>query len=109
MECGTLPDQVELLRQDIAERYAHDSVEYCTYRVFDTFELTLCDSCAIGIGSYRPEYFGLAGNRRLGFEELDLLKRITAPSLGKDKYCPECKKRVAFIDVVLKVRECNAS
>jgi len=109
IECGVLEDQVTLLKQNIEEGFKHDSVEFKEYRIFEKFEITLCDFCAIDIGSFDPEYFGLAKSKRLGYERLQFLKSLNNPGLGKDKYCSVCKQRLSFINFVLGARNENAS
>ena len=108
IECGALENQVALLKQDIKEGFKHDSVEYEEYRIFDKFEITLCGFCALDIGSYEPEYFGFPKNKRLSYEKLQFLKKLEKPTVGKDKYCPECKRRLSFINFVLSARNENA-
>ena len=108
IECGALEDQVTLLKQDIKENFEHDSVEFAEYRIFNKFKITLCGFCALDIGAYDPEYFGLPKNYRLGYDKLQFLKKVEKPSSGKDKYCPECKQRLSFINFVLSARSENA-
>ena len=108
-ECGVLEDQVAMLREAIQTAFEHDSVNYGVYRIFDALEITLCDFCAIDIGSYDPEYFGLRKDDKLGFQDLHIARKLHEPSVGKDKYCPECNRRLAFINFLLQAREMNAS
>jgi len=107
IECGALEDEVKSLKQDIIEGFIHDSNTFQEYRIFDKFEINLCNYCAIDIGSFDHEYFGLSKNKKLGYENLQFLKDINKPAIGKDKYCPECKQRLSFINFVLGVRNEN--
>ncbi len=104
-----LADNLEWLRRDIEEGFVHDSIEYYVYRLSDAITVTLCEFCALDIGSYRPEYFGLPKGKRLQFTDLRLVKPVPNPRIGKDKYCPQCKSRLAFITFVLSVRDASAS
>ena len=108
IECGALEDEVKPLKQDIKEGFIHDSNTFNEYRIFEKFEIILCGYCAIDIGSFDPEYFGLPKNKKLGYENLQFLKELKKPTIGKDKYCPECKQRLSFINFVLSARNENA-
>jgi len=109
LECGALEDSVAVLRQDIAERFQHDTVEYAVYRILETLEISLCTYCALDIGSYSPDVFGLGKKDRVGFGELQLLRVLRDPSVGKDKYCSECKRRLSFTKFLLEARRLNSS
>ncbi|MEN8134726.1 MAG: hypothetical protein ABFS18_04215 [Thermodesulfobacteriota bacterium] len=108
-ECGALEESKDVLRQDIAENYAHDSIEYNLYKIFDNVEVVLCDKCALDIGSYDPEVFGLNKHQKIGFSDLQFLKKIDKPEITKDKYCSDCNQRKAFIDFINKSKTKNAS
>jgi len=112
IECGALEEEVNRIKEDIKEKNDphHQSLspEFNLYRIFDKFEVTLCGFCAVDIGSFNPEYFGLPKNKKLGYEKLQFLKKLDSPTIGKDKYCPECKLRLSFINFVISVRNENA-
>jgi len=108
-ECGMLADKLAVLRQDIHEGFAHDSIEYNVYSVLDKFRITLCDSCAVDIGSYESDYFGLPRDKRLDYCDLHIVKMLAKPGVGKDKYCPKCNRRLTFIKFALNVRAENTT
>ncbi|WP_298868265.1 hypothetical protein, partial [uncultured Gimesia sp.] len=97
-----------LLKQDVEESYQHDSIMYTIYRIFSQIEISLCDLCAMELGLYDPQYFGLSSNQELKYGNMEFIKVVREPRVGKDKYCPSCKKRLSFIKFVLKVRNQDA-
>lgn len=109
IECGAGEERVQILKKDIAEGFEHDSIQYNLYRIFDELEIVLCDPCALDLGSYDPEYFGLSKYENIGFGKLQFLKKIDNPYLSKDKYCPECKQRLAYIKFLIEARKFNSS
>ena len=108
IECGALEDRVQVLKQDIAEGFVHDSITYSEYRIFESIEASFCDFCVLDFGSYDPTYFGLPKGTKIGYEKMQFLKSIEKPSVGKDKYCPSCNRRLAFIRFLLRARDENA-
>jgi hypothetical protein len=108
IDCGALEEQVNLLKQDIAEGFAHDAINFNEYRVFGDVEATFCDFCAVDFGSYDPTYFGLPKGARFGYEKMQFLKSVDRPSIGRDKYCPACNLRLAFMKFAFKARDENA-
>ncbi len=103
-DCGIDAERISVLKQDVAENYQHDSINYMIYRIFEDIEVTLCDFCAVDLGSYHKEFFGIPREVAFGYEKLQFLEQVAKPSLGKDKYCESCGFRLAFINFVLKVR-----
>ena len=108
ISCGALESQVNILKQDINESFRHDSLEFNLYRIFSKFKIILCNFCAVDIGSIASEHFGLQNKKRACYSELDLIKNISNPSIGKDKYCPQCLQRLHNIEFLLSAREHNA-
>ena len=112
IECGALEEEVEILKNDLKEKdnYHHQplSPEFNLYRVFDKYEITLCNFCAVDSSSKEPQYFGLPKNKKIGYEKLQFLKKIIEPTLGKDKYCSECNQRLSYSNFLISVRNDNA-
>jgi len=82
------------------------------YKVFDVYRgirLTLCHLCAIDFGSYQSAYFGFPDNRRIGYGHFNFVKEISRPQIVKDKYCPECDKRLNFLNFLIEIRQMNGS
>jgi hypothetical protein len=75
---------------------------YSEVRVLDTDGLVLCDFCEVDFGSYDPTYFGLPRKHRIGFPQH--LRSVTTIGIDKDKYCPKCHKRLAFLKFLGAVR-----
>ena len=104
-DCGHVHEFVDVLRQDIAENFSHDSKEYNLYRAYDEVEVILCTACACGLESFAPDFWGYKGKKRLRFQDLEFLRQINEPVIAKDKFCATCKMRLAFIHFVQSVRE----
>lgn len=99
-ECGAVPDELEHLRQN--------KHTYAVYELYDEIRVTLCLICALEIGSIRGDFFGLTGNSRLDYTHLRLVRQIENPSAGRDKYCPACGSRLAYLRFVDAVRKRSA-
>jgi hypothetical protein len=91
--CGGWPTTIELF--DPAEVY-HE------YRLPTGQTIVLCERCQL------EEFMTLGGwGHRLGLgksglpiNELQLVRQIAMPVYCKDKYCPTCDLRLAFLKVV---------
>ena len=73
--------------------------DYHTYSVFDR-EVVLCDRCAEGFDSYRPEYFGADAQDY----EVVRGRRLMAPKAQLDGVCGHCRHRVAFVEFLIAAR-----
>lgn len=96
-DCGNLEIEIEHFNNGIH-----------TYKIFNIYKglkLQLCNFCAIDFGSYKSEYFGFKNKERLSFENFDFISEVKSANLTKDKYCPNCKKRLKFLEFVKKLRE----
>jgi len=76
-------------------------------RVLGGFEVTLCNFCMVDFGSRDPRYFGLAPGTRNGFETMQFVQDVPSTQ-GKDKFCPSCGHRLAFLQLVADSRERQA-
>lgn len=95
-DCGG--DPAELLD------FKNEVHTYTTYEVADGLRLTLCDFCAVDFGSYTPEYLG---DKKFEISSFGFIKQLDNPQVVKDKFCPECEKRLTFLKFVAEVREMN--
>ena len=95
-DCGCDPKEI----LDLKEK----KHVYKTYEVYDGFRLTLCNFCDVDFGSYKPEYFGFKDGRKIGFENFNFVRQIDNPEIVKDKFCPECSKRLTFLRFLAAVR-----
>ncbi|PSR52108.1 hypothetical protein AHMF7605_00515 [Adhaeribacter arboris] len=96
-DCGHLPIEIEHFKSGIH-----------IYRIYDVYKglrLQLCDFCTLDFGSYRSEYLGFDHNKRLGFDQFNFVQELTTPDLEKDKYCPDCAKRLKFLNFIHNLRE----
>jgi len=94
-QCGTNSDEI-----------IHYKVhEYNEYEVFEGLNLILCNFCDVDFGSFDPTFFGLPKGTNVGYEKLKFVKEISEISLNKDKYCPSCGYRLAFLRFIAKSRE----
>lgn len=78
---------------------------YTVYSIYNGLTLTLCNFCAIDFGSYKSEYLGFKNNKRLGFEYFDYIKSVNNPEVEKDKFCPECNRRLKFLIFLRDLRD----
>ena len=80
---------------------------YTIYEVYKGLRLMLCHFCSIDFGSYRPEYFGFENDQRISISEFNFIKEVENPPIVKDKFCPECNKRLKFLNFVAAIRKIN--
>lgn len=83
-DCGALP--VEL------EHFNEGKHKYAELELFGT-TLVLCDFCQVDFDSYKPSYFRRTGRPRFS-SQMHVLREVTEPAMSKDKYCPNCKRRL---------------
>jgi hypothetical protein len=100
-ECGHLPVEIEHAR---ARKHS-----YAEMRVFRDLTVLLCNFCQVDFGSSTPEYFGLPTGSRIGYQTLEFVREIPDVYIGKDKWCPECGHRLAFLEFVENARIWAAS
>ena len=94
-DCGHDPKELE-----------HLSEGRHTYAVMNVFgvDIVLCSFCQVDFSSYRPTYFGRASRAHFG-RELAFVRDELNPRPTKDRYCPECGHRLAFLRFLAKARE----
>ena len=91
--CGGWAVTVEKFRPD---------AEYREWRMPGGQMIVLCSPCEVvefmvpGGWGYR---LGLT-KRRLAVIELERVRLIEQPQLGRDKFCPSCKLRLSFLKIV---------
>jgi len=79
---------------------------YAEYEVFPGVAAVLCNFCDVDFGSYDPTVFGLPNGTKIGSERMHLI-RVVKPEIGKDKYCPTCQHRLAFLTFKETAKEKN--
>lgn len=99
-ECGGDPKELEHFRSG--------QHTYHLLRVIADFELTLCNFCMVDFGSFDPVFLGLPRGSKIGFERMQLVRDISNPSIGHDKFCAACGYRLAFLKFVASVRQTHA-
>ncbi len=90
---------------DHAREGAHTFAE-C--RIMGDISLVLCNFCQVDLDSIRPEYWGEYNTRRIGFADLEFVRRIDDVQIGRDKYCPECGERLTLLIALKKIRDLHA-
>lgn len=98
-DCGCYPQETDHFKAGIHT--------YKIYEVYRGLRLTLCNFCEVDFGSYKSEYLGLPNGKRIGFEDFSYVKDLENPQITKDKYCPECEKRLRFLQFLDAVRTMN--
>ncbi|MGY3795823.1 hypothetical protein [Aquimarina sp. 433] len=95
-DCGGLEEEINHFKNGIHK--------YTVYEIYDGLELQLCNFCDVDFGSYKSEYLGLLGNRRIGYENFKFISSVQNPSIQKTKYCPECNKGIKFLTFLRDLR-----
>jgi hypothetical protein len=101
MECGGYPDEID--------HFLQGKHTYYEYEVFEGLNLILCNFCVVDFSSYDPTFFGLPKGSGIGLGYMIFKRSINNPTLSKDKFCPECGYRLAFLNFLVKARELHAS
>ena len=91
-DCGHLKEGLEHLNQELHK--------YNVYE-FKGVRLTLCEVCDVDLGSYKEELLGF----KLRYEDLNFIAEIEHPAIGKDKFCPECNKRLKFLEFINRFKD----
>ncbi len=94
-DCGADPAELGHL--------AEGRHKYAEFLVFNT-AIVLCDFCQVDFGSYAPDFFGQSHRVRYG-KGVTFLRDVLDPHPTKDKYCPNCGRRLAFLRFLAAVRE----
>jgi len=81
---------------------------YAEMRIFGNLSLVLCDFCQVDFGSFDPQFFGLPRGTRIGFGKMEFVRRVENLGLGKDKWCPQCGYRLAFLRFVAESRQLHS-
>ena len=89
------------------EHFRRGKHTYQRLEIFAGLELNLCNSCMVDFGAYDPSYFGARG-ARIGFERMRVVGDVPNPSVGKDKYCPECHRRLTFLRFLAAARDLHS-
>lgn len=98
--CGGHPVSVEQFHSG-----EHTYTEYVVFGL----NLVLCKPCALDfeLGSYDPDFFGLHAQTQVDYRDMRYLRELQAPKIEKDKYCPSCNCRLAFLRFVSRARDVN--
>lgn len=93
----------------------HDSAELIhladgkhTYSEFEVFgsRIVLCDHCMVDFSSNDRQQLGLPQGKviGLGTPEFREVRSVENPVVSKDKVCPTCNRRRAYLNWVTKVK-----
>lgn len=93
-DCGTVAEELEHLVQG---RHT-----YAEVRIFGV-DIILCDFCQVDFSSYDPTFFGRPRDVRPG-ADMVFVRDVLNPVKAKDKWCPNCRRRLAFLRFLEKVR-----
>ncbi len=95
MDCGGEPNHHDNL--------SDKSCEFKEIEVISGIHLTLCPLCRINFNGYCPIYFGLPDYYPLDYRTMPIIQVISSRFM-RDKYCPFCCRRLAFLQFLIKVR-----
>ena len=99
-DCGHAPEELVHLAEG---RHTYDEIETLGARA------VLCEFCQSDFSSYDPTYFGLPRSARLGRPYMQLVRTLRDPHAGTDKFCPQCRRRLAFLRFVAQARAVAAA
>lgn len=94
-DCGHDPTELEHLASG-----KHTYAEVLSFGI----PIMLCDLCQADFSSYDPEYFHRPPDTKLGLPEFTFVREVRDPAQSKDKFCPVCKRRLAFLRFLAQVR-----
>ena len=94
-DCGWDPGELEHL--------ADGKPTYTEVLAFG-IPIVVCNFCLVDFSSYDPAYVNRPAWTKLGLGEFVEVRAITNPSQGEDKFCPGCRRRLAFLKFLAKVR-----
>ena len=94
-DCGWDPGELEHLAEG-----KHTYTEVLAFGI----PIVVCNFCLVDFSSYDPAFFGRPPRTKLGLGEFVEVRAITNPSGGKDKFCPVCRRRLAFLRFLAQVR-----
>ena len=94
-DCGDKPQALEDL--------ATGKYTYTEVLAFGV-PLVVCDYCKVDFTSYDPAYFNRPRGTKLGLGQFVFARQVTNPSPAKDKHCPVCCRRLAFLRFLATVR-----
>jgi hypothetical protein len=94
-ECGHDPNELDHL--------AGGRHTFCEMRAFGV-DIVLCDFCRVDFSSYDPTCFSRVRGTRPE-RELVFVRDVLNPQQTRDKFCPGCGKRLAFLRFLARVRE----
>ena len=93
--CGHRPEEID---HALSGRH-----RYAEMRILGDLSAVWCDFCQVDFGSFAPQFFGLAKGSKIGFEHMYFVRSVDV-HIGKDKYCPQCGYRLAFLNFVDEAR-----
>jgi hypothetical protein len=85
-DCGHDPKELDDLRAGIHL--------YREYELFG-FPIVLCNFCDVDFCSYDPTYIGRP--RVPNYYSQMIFRRDIEPTISRDKFCPTCNRRLAFL------------
>ncbi len=102
MDCGHQHEELQHFREG---RHT-----YAEYRFFGSLPLTLCNFCSADFYSYDPAFFGLPSRPRIGDRHFEYLHELhPLPERTYDPVCPECERRLAFLQFLVAARELHTA
>ena len=99
-DCGHDPAELDHLASG-KHRYS----EFLAFGV----PIVLCNFCQVDFSSYDPEYFNRPRGTKLGLPEFTFVRELRTPESAKDKFCPSCRRRLAFLRFLQEVRAASKS
>ncbi|MDG5493229.1 hypothetical protein [Psychroserpens sp. SPM9] len=96
-DCGHFEEDIQ--------KFKENGGNFNVYDLYNGLTLQLCDFCKIDFGSYKTDFLGFNDGTTIGFENMNFVKSVDNPKMGKDKFCPECSMRMKFLTFIHELRE----
>lgn len=77
---------------------------FATYNVYKGLRLTLCNNCVVNTANYPADHFGFNEDKKIGPNDLQVVHEIGQPRRQKDKFCPECHRRLSYLRFLQTIR-----
>jgi hypothetical protein len=100
-DCGAFEHEIE---HALAGKH-----KYAEWLLLGEIKLVLCDFCRVDFYSYSdPSYFGFPSRQRfkIALDQLEFVRGVEVYT-RKDKYCPNCGSRLAWLEFVEQIRSLN--
>lgn len=90
------------------DHFAQNRHSFSEYRFPNGTEMVLCEICFLDIGSVVGEHWGRNQGSRLTTNDLVLVRQVIWSHMTRDRYCPVCDTRLAYLKALREIRDGNS-